>query len=198
MQVVDPVTGQPFPGNVIPADRITPQAASLLGYYPRPNAVGIGANYQTPIIVKTRQDSGQTRLTHQFRNGREQFQGAFQYQRTTIESANLFSFVDTTQTTGLNVDINHSHRLNQFMFLRSRYQGGRQTNDVTPSFAERHQRVGERRHPRQRSEPGQLGAAGAQLLERHRRPRHRAVRREHQPTPTEHRPSCSGFAAATA
>ncbi|HWN84290.1 MAG TPA: carboxypeptidase-like regulatory domain-containing protein, partial [Vicinamibacterales bacterium] len=135
VQVVDPVTGRPFPGNVIPADRITPQAASLLGYYPRPNAVGIGANYQTPIIVKTRQDSGQTRLTHQFRNGREQFQGAFQYQRTTIDSANLFSFVDTTQTTGLNVDINYSHRLNQFMFLRSRYQGGRQTNDVTPYFS---------------------------------------------------------------
>ena len=135
VQVVDPVTGRPFPGNVIPADRITPQAASLLGYYPRPNAVGIGANYQTPIIVKTRQDSGQTRLTHQFRNGREQFQGAFQYQRTTIDSANLFSFVDTTQTTGLNVDINYSHRLNQFMFLRSRYQGGRQTNDMTPYFS---------------------------------------------------------------
>ncbi len=135
VQVVDPRTGQPFPGNVIPADRITPQAAALLGYYPRPNAAGIGANYQTPIPVKTRQDSGQTRLTHQFRNGREQFQGAMQYQRTTIEAANLFSFVDTTQTTNLNVDVNHSHRLNQFMFLRSRYQLVRQTNDVTPFFA---------------------------------------------------------------
>ena len=135
VQVIDPLTGQPFPGNVIPADRITPQAASLLGYYPRPNAVGIGANYQTPLIVKTQQDSGQTRLTHQFRNGREQVQGAMNYQRTTTEAANLFAFVDTTQVTNLNVDINHSHRLNQFMFLRSRYQFIRQTNDVTPYFA---------------------------------------------------------------
>jgi len=135
VRLVDPGTGQPFPDNVLPADRISPQAAALLGYYPLPNVAGGGANYQTPIIVKTNQDSGQTRLTQQFRNGREQFQGAMLYQRTTTEAANLFSFIDTTQATNLNVDVNHSHRLNQFMFLRSRYQMARQTNDVTPFFA---------------------------------------------------------------
>ncbi|HEV8394897.1 MAG TPA: carboxypeptidase regulatory-like domain-containing protein [Vicinamibacterales bacterium] len=135
VQLIDPATGQPFPGNVIPADRISPQAAALLGYYPQPNISGSGNNYQAPILLTTKSDTGVTRLQHQFRGGREQFQGVLSYNRTTVESANLFSFVDTTQATTLNLDVNHSHRLNQFMFLRSRYTFTRATNDVTPNFA---------------------------------------------------------------
>jgi len=135
VRLVDPATGQPFAGNVIPADRISPQATSLLAYYPLPNADSVGSNYQAPLVVGTTSDTGLTRLTHQFRGGREQFQGVFSYNRNTVESANLFSFVDTTQTTNLNLDVNHSHRLNQFMFLRSRYTFNRATNDVTPYFS---------------------------------------------------------------
>src|SRR5204863_6433436 len=33
----DPLTGLPFPGNVIPSSRISPQASALLGYFPLPN-----------------------------------------------------------------------------------------------------------------------------------------------------------------
>ena len=39
----DPLTGQPFPGNIIPQNRISPVGASLLSYYPietRPTAQG--------------------------------------------------------------------------------------------------------------------------------------------------------------
>ena len=135
VRVIDPSTGQPFAGNVIPADRISPQAAALLGYYPQPNVAGSSYNFQTPLLVKTRSDTGVTRLTHQFRGGREQFQGVLSYNRTTVQAASLFSFIDTTQATNLNLDVNHSHRLNQFMFLRSRYTFNRSTNDVTPAFA---------------------------------------------------------------
>ena len=38
VQIIDPLTGLPFPGNTIPRDRISPQASSLLGYYPQPDA----------------------------------------------------------------------------------------------------------------------------------------------------------------
>ena len=84
VQLIDPSTGQPFSGNVIPADRISPQAASLLGYYPQPNVGGGGYNFQTPLLVRTRSDTGVTRLTHQFRGGREQFQGVLSYNRNTV------------------------------------------------------------------------------------------------------------------
>jgi len=136
VQLVDPQTGQPFPANVIPADRISPQASALLHYYPLPNAPGAnGINYQVPLPVETRQDMGQTRVTQGVRNNRDQIVGTLQYQRTTARSVNLFSFLDTTQTTNLDTNINYSHRLNQYMFLRTRYQFVRATNDVTPAFA---------------------------------------------------------------
>src|SRR5437773_2426164 len=42
--VYDPATGQPFPGNVIPKDRIDPVALAALQYYPLPNRQGTGTN----------------------------------------------------------------------------------------------------------------------------------------------------------
>ena len=38
--LIDPKTGQPFPGNVIPTDRISPIAQYYLGFLPIPNAQG--------------------------------------------------------------------------------------------------------------------------------------------------------------
>jgi Carboxypeptidase regulatory-like domain/TonB-dependent Receptor Plug Domain len=35
--IIDPTTGQPFPGNIIPADRIDPLARSMLAYVPFPD-----------------------------------------------------------------------------------------------------------------------------------------------------------------
>ena len=40
VNIYDPATGQQFPGNVIPAGRLSPQAQSLLRLIPEPNATG--------------------------------------------------------------------------------------------------------------------------------------------------------------
>jgi hypothetical protein len=40
--IFDPLTGQPFPGNIIPANRISPTSASLLQYIPNPDRPGSG------------------------------------------------------------------------------------------------------------------------------------------------------------
>jgi hypothetical protein len=34
--ITDPMTGQPFPGNIIPLDRLSPQGRALMGVYPEP------------------------------------------------------------------------------------------------------------------------------------------------------------------
>ena len=52
--ITDPLTGQPFPGNQIPAARLSPVAQALVAYYPLPNQVGSGAvgtgnNYVTNL-----------------------------------------------------------------------------------------------------------------------------------------------------
>jgi trimeric autotransporter adhesin len=43
--IFDPVTKQQFAANVIPADRIAPQAKALLQYFPEPNIAGAIQNY---------------------------------------------------------------------------------------------------------------------------------------------------------
>jgi len=46
--VRDPRTGQPFPGNIIPAGRISPVSQQLLQYYPAPTRAGTANNLQAP------------------------------------------------------------------------------------------------------------------------------------------------------
>lgn len=48
----DPLTGQPFPGNIIPQNRLDPRALALMSLYPRPNTNAAGHNFidQEPSI----------------------------------------------------------------------------------------------------------------------------------------------------
>ena len=137
IQLIDPTTGRPFAGNVIPKDRISPQAAALLAYYPLPNAVGTGGlNYQAPVLVTTHQESVQSRVTQNV-SGRTQLFGTIGYQRTTTDTTSLFGFDDANLTSGLNGQVNWSHRFPPFFSLRVRYQFDRATIEATPFFAGR-------------------------------------------------------------
>src|SRR5262249_34422979 len=79
VQITDPTTGRPFAGNVIPAQRISPQATALLGYYPQPNLENGGRfNYQAPVLGTTHQDAVQVRFNEAL-NQRNQLVGAFAY-----------------------------------------------------------------------------------------------------------------------
>jgi hypothetical protein len=135
--IVDPLTGLPFPGNIIPADRISPQAAALLAYYPRASLDGAGRfNYEAPIITATRQDSIQTRLI-QSPNNRHQLNANINYQRGTIDTATLLGFPNTRRNSTFDAQTNWSYRLSQFLTLRARYQFTRQSNTALPYFANR-------------------------------------------------------------
>ena len=46
----DPLTGQNFPNNTIPADRIDPVAAAILGLMPQPNTPGTNNFIRTPAV----------------------------------------------------------------------------------------------------------------------------------------------------
>jgi hypothetical protein len=41
IRIIDPRTGEPFPGNVIPSDRLDPAALRVLDMFPAPNTAGI-------------------------------------------------------------------------------------------------------------------------------------------------------------
>jgi trimeric autotransporter adhesin len=135
--LIDPGTGQPFEGNLIPESRISDQARSLLQYYPVPNLpLADGYNFQTPVVTQTNQDSLQTRATQRL-TPRDQLSAAVSYQRTTTEAANVFGFVDSTRIANLDISANWSHRFSPLVNMRLRYQHTRLSNDVVPYFSGR-------------------------------------------------------------
>ena len=136
-RIIDPNTGLPFPGNLIPADRITRQASTLLGYYPEPNIAGVdGANFQAPVLTSTHQDSVQSRVTQNLTN-RTQLFGSIGYQRTNTDTTSLFGFDDETISSGTTGIVNYAHRFSPFWQVRLRYQFDRAATDTTPFFANR-------------------------------------------------------------
>ena len=60
---------QPFPGNIIPKDRLNPDGVKILNWYPMPNALGIDPsyNYQTSNsnTYPRREEIYRGRLQHQ-------------------------------------------------------------------------------------------------------------------------------------
>lgn len=74
---VDPVTGtvavktgsvrDPFPGNIVPANRLSPIAAKLLDLYPAPNTgSGISNNYISSPMLTNNLDAYDARIDHNF------------------------------------------------------------------------------------------------------------------------------------
>ncbi|MGA9670254.1 MAG: TonB-dependent receptor, partial [Terracidiphilus sp.] len=139
--IYDPYTGLPYPKNEIPAGNapgdLSPQAAALLQLYPAPNLTGNPLyNYQTSVLSNTHQDVVQTRLDKSLGRKNQLF-GAFNLQSTRADGVNLFGFVDTTDTLGINTNINWMHRFNQHLFLFTKYNFSRLRTLTTPNFESR-------------------------------------------------------------
>jgi hypothetical protein len=137
LQIFDPFTGRPFEGGVIPGSRISPQAGALLGFYPQANlSGGTGFNFQAPLVTTTRQDLVTTRLTQSI-NNRNQLIGTFAYQRTATDQTTIFGFEDANVVSGVDTSLAWTHRVNQFLSMRFRYQFTELTTTATPYFANR-------------------------------------------------------------
>jgi hypothetical protein len=141
--IIDPITGSPFAGNVIPVDRLSPQAAALLAYYPRPNLDGSDRiNYQAPVFRSLQQDDIQSRLTQRL-GPRDQLFSTIAYQHTAAETTTLFGFTDASDTSGFDGAISWTRRFAPRLSVRFRYQFTRRATVVTPYFAGRTNVAGE-------------------------------------------------------
>ncbi len=143
VQIFDPETGLPFPGGVIPQDRISPQARALLNLYPIPNfAGGPRYNYQVPIVGDIHQDSLQSRFNKAI-NRSNQLSGTFAFQSTRADNPNLLGFLDTTDSTGLNASINWRRNFGARLVFNAGYQYSRMVTRNTPYFQDRFNISGE-------------------------------------------------------
>ena len=132
--IIDPATGSPFPGNVVP---VSPEARALLSLYPSPNiAGGTGYNYQIPVLNSSHQDQLLSRLDKSITR-KDDLYGRFNFNSTRASNANLFGFTDRSNTFGLSASINEMHRFSQRLFLNGGYKFNRLSSRVTPFFADR-------------------------------------------------------------
>ena len=134
-QIMDPTTGQPFPGNVIPQSRISPQARALLAFYPQPNFIG-QYNYQIPLVSNTHQDSLQSRINKTI-GRKNQVSGLFAMQSTRSDNPNTFGFLDTNRMLGFNAMANWRHNFTPRFFMNLGYRYTRQDLRLNPFFANR-------------------------------------------------------------
>jgi trimeric autotransporter adhesin len=133
--VVDPLTGLPFPDNQIPADRISPQAAALLNYYPLPNAdPQANVNYQA-ADARIARGYGFTFSTGRSINPRNQINGTTTYNRSTNTSSSLFRFRQSSESSNIGVSGTWNRRINPFFTLRVTHAFAHSSSEVTPNFA---------------------------------------------------------------
>jgi hypothetical protein len=130
-------------GVVIPQSQISPQARFLLNYYPLPNFTGNAAyNYEAPLTTAQNRDALQSRLSKSL-GQRTQLYGSFNFQRIANSNPNIFGFLDTGNTFGLNTDVNLQRRIGNRLFVHARFQYSYQSVRSTPYFANRENVSGE-------------------------------------------------------
>ena len=137
LTLYDPASGAPFPGNVIPVSRISPQALSLLQYYPSPNFSGTnGYNYQVPLIANTHTDNLRVGLQKAFKR-RNNFSGVFGMQDTRSDNNSQFNFLDLKRSLGINSSATWRRTFTPRFFAALTYQFSRQSIRQIPFFANR-------------------------------------------------------------
>ena len=129
--ILDPLTGRPFPGGQIPAARINPVSARLLGqYYPLPNVGGADTNANLRQLVATPSDTNgyDVRLDHTF-NGQHQVYGRWSAKNLSTTIANVLLPSEVDAETNRNLVLSHNWivtptLINELRFGISRYHLG--------------------------------------------------------------------------
>jgi hypothetical protein len=131
VMIYNPATGLPFTGNI----PVSSQAAALLALYPLPNvAGGTRYNYQAGVLNNTHTDALQSRLMKNI-GRRDQLYGGFGFMSTREDTTSLFNFVDTTNSLGIDTNVNWSHRYLHQTFVLMTYHFTRLRTELRPEFA---------------------------------------------------------------
>jgi hypothetical protein len=139
VQIVDPKTGLPFAGNVVPSNRLSPQALALLNLYPLPNFTGTnGYNYQVALVSPTHQDSMQARANKQL-GRKNSINGGFGFQSTRLDTPNGqgFGFLDATSVLGMQANVTWRHTFTPRLYGNFTFNFSRQSTRTTPFFQNR-------------------------------------------------------------
>jgi hypothetical protein len=131
--IYNPATGLPYTGKI----PVSSQAAALLNLYPLPNVSGnTRYNFQAGVLNSTHTDSLQSRLMKTI-GRRDQLYGGFGFMSTREDTTSLFGFADTTNSLGIDTNVNWSHRYLHQTFVLMTYHFTRLRTEIRPEFAGR-------------------------------------------------------------
>ena len=142
VQIYDPATHLPFPGNVIPESRIDPIALKLLSYFPLPNQPGLVNNYDLQASVPRNTDDVDLRVQRNITT-KDRLAYSLTFDRRDAGLSQPFGFLDTTRADGLNTDLQWTSSCLAGLFLpcstrlinTARVSFKRNRNETTPYFA---------------------------------------------------------------
>jgi hypothetical protein len=136
--IFDPNTGSPFPGNIIPQNRISTQALGLLAFYPLPNftSSNLRYNYQTALVNSSNQDNVNARISHTV-NTKNQINGNFSFQHADGNNINVFGFTGGSSQRALNTGVNWTYHFTTRNINTFGVNFSRNTQTTSPFFANR-------------------------------------------------------------
>jgi len=138
--VRDPLTGQPFSGNVIPAGRIVAQAKVILPYWPLPTRPGLTRNYDGYSPLDTDNNDYIGRVDHSLGSndklyGRYGFTDPFVLAATAGVGGNN-NFLSINSQNGQNLLVGETHTFSPRVFNEFRFAFNRSTYLVGPQRRE--------------------------------------------------------------
>jgi trimeric autotransporter adhesin len=130
--IFNPATGLPFPGNRIP--QISPIAAGLLQYIPRPNQPGSVNNFR---LIEAIPNNGQNlnARVNQTLSRRDQLSFGINWQGRDSHNLQNYGFVDPSSGNGIGANANYRHTFGTGIFQNFTATFNRNTNLTTPFFA---------------------------------------------------------------
>jgi trimeric autotransporter adhesin len=137
VQVIDPTTGIPVPGNRIPRSQFSPQATSLLSLYPLPNFNGLARfNFQVPITSHLHQDILDARIVKQI-GRKDNLSGTASWVSSRTDNPNLFGFLLTGNQYTVATKINWRHNFSSRLLVTLGYEFNRDSSRNIPFFSSR-------------------------------------------------------------
>jgi hypothetical protein len=103
--ILDPASGTPFPGNIVPANRIVSQAGRILTYFPRENTSGALFNDQVLAPTPTTTNSTIQKIDHRFSDKDSIFARGAYDNRLRPDPLYFPGFVRTTGLKAYNVTV---------------------------------------------------------------------------------------------
>jgi hypothetical protein len=138
----DPLNGQPFGGNLIPAMRISSVAIGLLKFIPQQTYNGIVQNYQLVTSTPNTSNSVSARLNAPL-SRKDRLNFNVQVQQRDSKSQQLFGFKDESSGSGLSSSVGWSHSFKPRVNNSATITLSRNNTKNAPFFAYRENVAGE-------------------------------------------------------